>query len=196
VAEFVPDYDITTITPAEYNPRFLSEDAFDRLCLSIQRFGIVKPIIANRDGTIVAGHQRVKALTALGITYAPVMILDQKVGLRQEIHFNLVHNSIELAGSEITVPPTEEEGYMVVRWQDIEEVQLGESPAQLAMCATSTHTSYWSERDTLPLRAQIQMLRDDLERRSRYIDPLVIVAMNNRLALLETATELLTDRAD
>jgi len=64
------------------------------------------------------------------------------------------------------------------------------------MTNTRTHTSYWSERDTLPLRAQIQMLRDDLERRSRFIDPLVIVAMNHRLALLDTAAELLTDRAD
>ena len=64
--ELVADYPISDVTPAEYNPRHLSEDAFDRLKGSLRKYGVVKPVILNRDGTIVAGHQRTKALTAIG----------------------------------------------------------------------------------------------------------------------------------
>jgi ParB-like chromosome segregation protein Spo0J len=38
---------ITELIPAEYNPRYLSEDGFDQLSASLKRFGVVDPAIIN-----------------------------------------------------------------------------------------------------------------------------------------------------
>ena len=49
---------------ADYNPRELTEKQFKDLQESINRFGIVDPIIINvkgeRKNVIVGGHQRIK----------------------------------------------------------------------------------------------------------------------------------------
>ena len=60
------------IKPASYNPRKISEEAFVELQGSLKTLGFILPIIVNRDNmTIVAGHQRTKAATAVGIAEAP-----------------------------------------------------------------------------------------------------------------------------
>ena len=60
---------------AEYNPRKLSDDQFEQIKSSIQRFGLVDPIIVNvhpdRKDIIVGGHQRVKVAKSLGYTEIP-----------------------------------------------------------------------------------------------------------------------------
>ena len=58
------DLPMGDLKPADYNPRRISPTAFGILQDSIRALGVVKPIILNADGTIVAGHQRTKAMTA------------------------------------------------------------------------------------------------------------------------------------
>lgn len=94
-AVFYPQYPISTIVPAEYNPRFLSEDAFARLRQSIAEVGFVKPIIVNTNGTIIAGHQRTRAAGSLGITHVPAVVLTRTASLASEFTFNLSHNRLE-----------------------------------------------------------------------------------------------------
>ena len=54
---------LTDIVPAEYNPRKISEDEFDRLTNSISEFGLVDPIIINlNNNKIIGGHQRYDVL--------------------------------------------------------------------------------------------------------------------------------------
>lgn len=55
---------ITDIKPAEYNPRTIQEDNFQKLKQSLDQFGLVDPIIINlkNDNTIIGGHQRYQAL--------------------------------------------------------------------------------------------------------------------------------------
>ena len=58
---------INSIKGAEYNPRFLSEEARLNLIKSFNDFGQIKPIIVRKENnTIVAGHQRTKILKELG----------------------------------------------------------------------------------------------------------------------------------
>ena len=85
---------IDNITPADYNPRLLKDDAFEMLKKSIQELGIVKPIIVNKkNGIIIAGHQRTKAMKALGIKECPAFIMD--IDKEDEIRFNQLHNRCE-----------------------------------------------------------------------------------------------------
>jgi ParB-like chromosome segregation protein Spo0J len=37
---------------------------------------VVDPVIANRDGTVIGGHQRIKAAERLGIPELPVIYVD------------------------------------------------------------------------------------------------------------------------
>lgn len=67
------------LTPAEYNPRVRltpSDPEYQAIKESIQEFGYCDPIIINRDGTIIGGHQRATVLEDIGETEADVVVLD------------------------------------------------------------------------------------------------------------------------
>ena len=54
---------ITDLKPAEYNPRRISDDDYQKLKNSISTFGLVDPIIVNlKNMHIVGGHQRYDVL--------------------------------------------------------------------------------------------------------------------------------------
>ena len=92
---FIEKYEIEKTKPAVYNPRKIDEKSFLKLQESIKKFGVLKPVIINKNGILVAGHQRTKAMKAIGITHTPAFILEEKVNVQDEIKFNLIHNSIE-----------------------------------------------------------------------------------------------------
>lgn len=65
---------LKSIRTAKYNPRRISESALESLKSSIERFGFVDPVIVNdRTGTLVGGHQRVRAAKELGLKEIPVV---------------------------------------------------------------------------------------------------------------------------
>jgi len=51
---------INKLKPATYNPRQISTKQYKDLEESIDKFGLVDPIIVNKDMTIIGGHQRYK----------------------------------------------------------------------------------------------------------------------------------------
>lgn len=58
------------LIPAEYNPRkqLKPGDAeYEKIKKSLIHFGYVDPIIINKDGTIIGGHQRYKVLKHIRI---------------------------------------------------------------------------------------------------------------------------------
>jgi hypothetical protein len=62
---------------AGYNPRRISAHDADRLRASLERFGVVEPIVWNRrSGTVVGGHQRIDAAAALQLEELPVCVVD------------------------------------------------------------------------------------------------------------------------
>jgi DNA modification methylase len=68
---------ISSVRPADYNPRKISGEQMARLKRSLTEFGFVDPIIVNsRTGNIVGGHQRVAAAEALGYETVPVVEVD------------------------------------------------------------------------------------------------------------------------
>ena len=70
---------LTSIHPADYNPRKElkpGDPEFQNIQRSLKEFGFVDPIIINKDGTIIGGHQRASVLKSLGYTEADCIVVD------------------------------------------------------------------------------------------------------------------------
>ena len=63
------------LTPWAGNPR-QNDHVVDRVVASIEKFGFAAPIVANKDGTIIAGHTRYKAAQQMQLEKVPVHFLD------------------------------------------------------------------------------------------------------------------------
>jgi hypothetical protein len=67
----------TDLIPAKYNPRTIDDKALNGLNNSMEKFGIVEPIIWNkRTKNVVGGHQRLKILLSHNIEEVDVVIVD------------------------------------------------------------------------------------------------------------------------
>ncbi len=128
-AEKVPTADIVG---AEYNPRVITEEAFEALQHSIRRFGMVKPLIINSStNTIVAGHQRQKAATAIGMEYLPcIKISTPKI--QDEIQFNLLHNSVETSQNVISLGVYKVGQYI---YCPSKEIKVESQPKNILICS-------------------------------------------------------------
>src|SRR5688500_7477347 len=61
----VVQVDIDLLRPDPANPRRISEVQIEALTRSIREYGFVQPVLARRkDGTVIAGHQRLTAAKA------------------------------------------------------------------------------------------------------------------------------------
>ena len=82
---------------AEYNPRQLSDAQYKHLKESISRFGLVDPIIINknkdRKDIIIGGHQRVKVARTMGIDKVPCVEIDLTYDKEKELNVRLNKNT-------------------------------------------------------------------------------------------------------
>lgn len=70
---------LSDLRPAEYNPRKElrpGDPEYENIKRSISTFGYSDPIIVNKDGTIIGGHQRYNVLRDLGYTEVSVVVVD------------------------------------------------------------------------------------------------------------------------
>ena len=88
--------DIDSLIFAEYNPRQLTKEQHKHLKDSIQRFGLVDPIIVNknkdRKNIIIGGHQRVRIAKELKMENVPVVELDLTYDREKELNIRLNKN--------------------------------------------------------------------------------------------------------
>jgi DNA modification methylase len=88
---------VKDLKPAPYNPRRIDQSSLAALGKSIDRFGVVEPIVFNRrSGFVVGGHQRLKVLRSKKIVTSPVVVVD--LDETEERALNLALNSPKLAG--------------------------------------------------------------------------------------------------
>jgi DNA modification methylase len=75
--EYVP---VASLLPAPYNPRKWTREATEQLKASIEKYGIVDPILANaaseRRGIVIGGNFRLSVFKELGIVECPVIWLN------------------------------------------------------------------------------------------------------------------------
>lgn len=81
---------------AEYNPRQLTKDQHSQLKDSIKRFGLVDPLIVNknkeRKNILVGGHQRLRIAKELGIDKIPCVEVDLSIDQEKELNIRLNKN--------------------------------------------------------------------------------------------------------
>lgn len=89
--------DINTLKPSEYNPRRWDKTAIKNLTESINKYGIVDPVIANkakgRDGILIGGHFRYKVCRDLKMKQIPVIWLNIP-DIEKEKALNLTLNKV------------------------------------------------------------------------------------------------------
>ena len=81
---------------AEYNPRQLNKDQYTQLKDSIERFGLVDPLIVNknedRKNILVGGHQRLRIAREMGMVDIPCVEVDLKLDQEKELNIRLNKN--------------------------------------------------------------------------------------------------------
>jgi len=81
------------LKPATYNPRQISTKQFKDLKNSITKFGLVDPIIVNKDFTVIGGHQRLKVLNEMQTDTIPCVVLDLSKEKERELNVRLNKNT-------------------------------------------------------------------------------------------------------
>ena len=81
------------LTPYARNPR-KNDPAVDAVAASIRRFGFRNPIVLDRNGTVIAGHTRLKAAKKLGMDKVPVVLADDLTE-EQAAAFRLADNKTQ-----------------------------------------------------------------------------------------------------
>ena len=85
---------INKLKPATYNPRQISTKQYNDLKKSIERFGLVDPIIINKNGNVVVGgHQRLKICKELKHTEIDCVVLDLNKEEERELNIRLNKNT-------------------------------------------------------------------------------------------------------
>jgi hypothetical protein len=86
------EIEVGKLKPAEYNPRTISEDDMLHLIESLEKFGLVEPIVVNKDMTVIGGHQRLEASKRMGKEKVACIIVD--LDKREEKILNIALNKI------------------------------------------------------------------------------------------------------
>ena len=80
---------INKLKPATYNPRQISTKQYNDLKDSVVKFGLVDPIILNKDFTVIGGHQRIKVCKELKYKDIDCVILDLTKQEERELNIRL-----------------------------------------------------------------------------------------------------------
>lgn len=87
------------LVPADYNPRLAlrpGDPEYDALVKSIEKFGLVEPIVWNeRSGRVVGGHQRLQVLIDLGWGDKDITVSRVDLDEADERALNVALNKIE-----------------------------------------------------------------------------------------------------
>lgn len=91
----VKTVEVSTLSPHPNNKKYFrteSADYFERLREDVQKRGIVVPLIAKKDGVLLAGHNRLEVAKQLGLKYVPVQYVHRDLSDEQEQEFLIKDN--------------------------------------------------------------------------------------------------------
>ena len=124
----IKDIELSKLKPATYNPRQITKKHVKHLMESIEKFGIIDPLIINSDFTIVGGHQRFAILNEASKKVdwedppkVPCVILDLSKEDERELNIRLNKNTgdwdFDILGNEFEIQELKEWGF--------KEIELG-----------------------------------------------------------------------
>lgn len=88
---------VSDLIEYEYNPRKMTAQQMRKLRESLEKFGLVEIPVINFDGTLIAGHQRCKALAALGRAgeLVDVRVPNRQLTDQEFKEYNIASNAIK-----------------------------------------------------------------------------------------------------
>lgn len=91
------EVDPKSIQPANYNPRDITDEAYKGLKNSINKFGLIGPLIVNiRTNNLISGHQRLKVAIENEFKSIKVMYID--ISQEEEELLNITLNNQKITG--------------------------------------------------------------------------------------------------
>jgi len=122
---------ISDLIPAPYNPRQSTAKQEKHLKESLEKFGLVEPIIFNKQtGYIVGGHFRVRELKKLGITEIECVIVDLNEADEKELNIRLNANTgswdWDTLANDWDVVDLEAWGLDIPQFDTVEELEASE----------------------------------------------------------------------
>ena len=107
---------IDSLTPRRRNPRTHSAKQIDQIARSIKEFGFTNPLLIDANGSVIAGHGRLRAAKQLGMEMVPTIRLDH-LSEEQVRALVIADNKLaELAGWD--------EDLLALELQDLAELDL------------------------------------------------------------------------
>lgn len=96
----IPMTDVKRVAPQELTMNRINQEYFDAeseehlhdLCEDIRRRGIIVPLIAKRDGTLLAGHNRLMVARELNLKLIPVQYVQEELSDEREREFIIKDN--------------------------------------------------------------------------------------------------------
>ena len=85
----IQEIELNKLKPATYNPRQINKRQFNDLKVSIEKFGLIDPIIINKDFTVIGGHQRLKICEILKFKKVPCVVLELDKDQEKELNIRL-----------------------------------------------------------------------------------------------------------
>ena len=74
--ERIEQWPLERLKPYARNAKTHGSDQVAKIAGSMAQFGWTVPVLVAGDGEVIAGHGRILAATQLGLTEAPVIVLD------------------------------------------------------------------------------------------------------------------------
>lgn len=112
MAQRIELWPVDRLRPYERNARTHGADQLAQLQASIKEFGFTAPILVDSDDGILAGHGRLEAARALGMTEVPVVVLDHLTAEQRRAYVLADNKLAENAGWDLAVLDAELSGLL------------------------------------------------------------------------------------
>lgn len=83
---------VAELIPADYNPRKISDSKKEELKNSLERLGMIMPIVITSGNKVIGGHQRLSLMADLGIEEVDVRVPSRELTESEEKEANLTTN--------------------------------------------------------------------------------------------------------
>jgi ParB-like chromosome segregation protein Spo0J len=140
---------IADLIPAPYNPRQSTAKQEKHLKESLEKFGLVEPIIFNKQtGYIVGGHFRVRELKKLGIKEIECVIVDLNEEDEKELNIRLNANTgswdWDTLANDWEVVDLEAWGLDIPQFDAVEEEVIEEEEEQSNVIELKFNNEYYN----------------------------------------------------
>lgn len=185
---------ISDLKPAPYNPRKSNEKQEANLKKSLEKFGVVEPIVFNkRTGHIVGGHFRIRELKKLGYKEVDCVIVDLNEDDEKELNIRLNANTgewnWEILQADWDAEQLEDWGLDIPNFEIDEEDKTVEAHSKLTdkfivppFSILDTRKGYWQERK----QYWKQLIGDKGESRENVLAKgSIMESINNGVSILD-----------